>query len=168
MAIYRIYNGPRPTVAAQLALTTGAVIKTHLQVKGIAALLMKVKAWGVSMDAAAAAAGVQWELIETGTIFATVTAHVAAAIVPVDAIAMKTAAATYFDLGTAATGFDASVEGTIVASRVFDSQFVQPTGERAWEFSLGNERVVEAVSALRIRSTAAAAVNAIAWVEIEV
>ena len=55
-----------------------------------------------------------------------------------------------------------------MASRVFDSQFVQPTGERAWEFSLGNERMVEAVSALRIRSTAAAAVDAIAWVEIEV
>ena len=168
MAIYRIYNGPAPTVAAQLALTTGAVILTHLQVKGVTALLMKIKAWGVSMDGAAAAAGVQWELIETGTIFGTVTAHAAAGIVAVDASAMKTAPATYFDTGVSATGFDASAEGSIVASRVFDTQFVQPTGERAWEFSLGNERVVEAVSALRIRSTAAAAINAIAWVEIEV
>lgn len=168
MAIYRIYNGPAPTTVAQLALTTGTAILTHLQVKGVAALLMKVKAWGVSMDGAAAAAGVQWELIETGTIFGTVTAHAATGIVAVDAQAIKTAPATYFELGTAATGFDASVEGTIVVSRVFDTQFVQPTGERAWEFSLGNERVVEAVSALRIRSTAAAAVNALAWVEIEV
>ena len=168
MAIYRIYNGPAPTTAVQLALTTGTSILTMLQVKGVAALLMKVKAWGVSMDGAAAAAGVQWELIETGTIFGTVTAHAAAGIVAVDAQALKTVSTTYFAVGTAATGFDASVEGTIVASRVFDSQFVQPTGQYAWEFSLGNEREVEAVSALRIRCKAAAAVNAVCWVEIEV
>jgi len=168
MAIYRIYNGPAPTTAAQLAVTTGTAIKTMLQVKGIAALLMKVKAWGVSMDGAAAAAGIQWELIETGTVFATVTAHVAAGIVAVDAIAMKTLSTTYFAVGTSASGFTGSAEGTIVASRVFDSQFIQPTGQYAWEFSLGNERTVEAVSALRIRCKAAAAVNAVCWVEIEV
>jgi hypothetical protein len=51
---------------------------------------------------------------------------------------------------------------------VLDSQYIQPTGERAWEFSLGNEPVISAVSALRIRVTAAAAVNAVCWVLIEV
>jgi len=129
---------------------------------------MNVKAWGISMDGAAAAAGVQWELIETGTVFATVTAHVEAGIVPVNSEAINAVAAAYFDLGTADTGFTASAEGTITASRVLDAAFVQPTGERAWEFSLGNGRSVELISALRIRVTAAAAVNALCWVEIEV
>ncbi len=171
MAQFKIYNGPSPTTAAQLALTTGTAIETVLQVKAQAGVLMKVKGWGVSMDGAAAAAGVQWELLETGTVFATsITAHVAAGVVAWDSDALNSTVATYFDLGTADTGFSdgTPVEGTIIASRVFDTQFVQPTGERAWEFSLGNEPVVDLISALRIRVTAAAAVNAIAWVLVEV
>jgi len=168
MALYKIYNGPAPTTAVQLAVTTGTAIETGLQVKGVTALTMKVKAWGVSMDGSAAAAGVQYELLETGTVFATVTAHVAAGCVAWDAQALDTVSTTYFDVGTAATGFTSSAEGTITESRVFDSQFVQPTGERAWEFSLGNEPVVAAVSSLRIRQKAAAAVNAVCWVLIEV
>ena len=168
MAQYKIWNGPSPTTAAQLAVTTGTAIKTMLQVKGIAALRMKVKAWGVSTDGAAAAAGVQWSLLETGTVFATVTAHVAAGAVAWDSDAIATTSTTYVSVGIAATGYTASAEGSIVASRVFDSQFVQPTGQYAWEFSLGNEPIVSAVSALRIRCKAAAAVNALCWVLIEV
>ena len=120
------------------------------------------------MDAAAAAAGVQWELIETGIIDATVTAHVEAGIIPVNQAALNATAANYFNLGTDATGFTASAEGTITESRLLDAAIIQPTGERAWEFSLGNGREISAVSVLRIRAKAAAAVNAICWVEIEV
>jgi hypothetical protein len=168
MALYKIYNGPFPTTAAQLAVTTGTSIKTMLQVKGVTALTMKVKAWGVSMDGSAAAAGVQWELLETGTIFGTVTASVAADILGWDAQGIATTSTTYFSVGTTATGYTCTSEGSITAVRMFDSQFVQPTGQYAWEFSLGNEPVVSAVSALRIRVKAAAAVNAICWALLEV
>ena len=168
MALYKIYNGPSPAATVQVAVTTGTSIETMLQVKGITALTYKVKAWGVSGDGAAAAAGVQFELCETGIVFGTVTAHVAAGIVAMDSLALGVVPATYFDLGTAATGYTATAEGTVTATRVFDSQFVQPTGGYAWEFSLGNEPVVSAVSALRVRVTAAAAINAIAWVILEV
>ena len=168
MALYKIFNGPFPTTAAQLAVTTGTSIKTMLQIKGIAALQMKVKAWGVSMDGSAAAAGVQWELLETGTVFATVTASVAADILAWDAQAIASVSTTYFSVGVSATGYTASAEGTITASRIFDSQFVQPTGQYVWEFSLGNEPIVSAVSALRIRCKAAAAVNAACWMLLEV
>ena len=168
MALYRIYNGPLPTTAMQLAVTTGTAIETMLQVKSVAALTMKVKAWGVSGDGAAAAAGVQFELVETGTVFATVTASVAADILAVDAQALDTVSTTYFAVGTSATGYTSTGEGTITATRVFDSQFVQPTGQYAWEFSLGNEPVVSAVSSLRIRVKAAAAINAVVWILIEV
>ena len=167
MAQYKIFNGPFPTTAAQLAVTTGTAIETVLQVKGIAALQMKVKAWGVSMDGSAAA-GVQWELCETGTVFATVTASVAADLHGWDAQGLATTSTTYLAVGTAATGYTASAEGTITAMRMFDSQFVQPTGQYAWEFSLGNEPEVSPVSALRIRVKAAAAVNAVAWMIVEV
>lgn len=139
-----------------------------LQVKGIAALMMKVKKWGVSMDGAAGAAGVQWELLETGTVFATVTASVAADLVGVDAMGLATTSTTYLAVGTTATGYTSTAEGTITATRVFDSQFIQPTGQYVWEYSLGSEPVVSAVSALRIRCKAAAAVNALCFVEVEV
>lgn len=168
MPLYKVYNGPFPTTAAQLAVTTGTSIKTMLQMKGIAALQMKVKAWGCSMDGAAAAAGVQWELVETGTVFGTVTAHVAADIHGWDAGGIATTSTTYFSVGTSASGYTCTAEGTITATRVFDSQFVQPSGAFAWEFSLGNEPVVSAVSALRIRVKAAAAVNALCWLLLEV
>jgi len=168
MALYKIFNGPFPTTASQLAVTTGTSIKTMLQVKGVTAVRMKIKAWGCSMDGAAAAAGVQWSLLETGTVFATVTASAAADILAWDSLALAQASTTYFSVGTAATGYTATAEGSITATRVFDSQFVQPAGAYAWEFSLGNEPHVDAVSALRIRVKAQAAVNALCWVLLEV
>jgi hypothetical protein len=168
MALYKIFNGPFPTTAAQLAVTTGTSIKTMLQVKGVTAVTFKVKAWGCSMDGSAAAAGVQWELIETGTVFGTVTASVAADILAWDAQALGITSTTYFSVGTSATGYTCTAEGSITASRVFDSQFVQPTGAYAWEFSLGNEPVISAVSALRIRVKAATAANAVCWALLEV
>ncbi len=168
MAQYKVFNGPFPTTAAQLAVTTGTAIETVLQIKSVAAVYMKVKAWGVSMDGAAAAAGVQWELCETGIVFATVTAHAAADIHGWDAMGIDTVSTTYFAVGTSASGYTSTGEGTITAMRMFDSHFEQPTGNHAWEFSLGNEPVVSPVSSLRIRVKAAAAVNAVAWMLLEV
>lgn len=168
MALYKIYNGPSPTTAAQVAVTTGTAIETGLQIKAQAGVTMKVKAWGVSMDGAAAAAGIQWELLETGTVFATVTAHVDAGIVAWDAEALSQTKATYFDVGTADTGFTSSSEGAISVTRMFDSHFIQPTGVFVWEFSLGNEPVISPVSSLRIRQKAQAAVLAISWILVEV
>ena len=167
MALWKIYNGPAPTTAAQVAVTTGTAIETALQIKMQPNFQPKIRAWGVSMNGSAAAAGAQWELVETGTIFGTVTAHVAAGIVPWDGDAMRLTSTDFFDVGVADTGYTCTSEGSIVASRTFDSQFVQPSGERAWEFSLGNEPQMEDISALRVRVTVGAAIDAICWVLLE-
>lgn len=168
MALYLFANGASPTTAAQVVVTTGTAIKTLLQVKGIAALQFKVVEWGISFDGSAAAAPIKCELLETGTVFATVTAAVAADVVALDAQALATVSTTYFSVGTAATGYTASAEGTITASRMFDAQLVAPTNQYLKQFPLGREPVVNAVSALRIRVTAAAAVNAYAYVVLDV
>lgn len=165
--LYLFYNGPAPTTAAQAVVTTGTAIKTLLQVKGIAALKFKVKEWGISFDGSAAATPIKCELLETGTVFATVTAAVAADIVPFDDAGAPTST-TYFSVGTAATGYTATAEGTITASRMFDAQLVAPTNQYIKQFPLGLEPEVNAVSALRIRVTAAAAVNAYCYVLMEV
>ena len=167
-SIFRIWNGVQPTAAILPKIATGTSIKTMLQVLGKAGVILRVKAWGFSMDASAAAEGVRWELIETGVVAATVTAHVEAGCVPMNAAALLAIAATYFDLGTEATGFTSSAEDTVTEGRLFDSAIVQPTGERAWEFSLGNGREIDPVHVLRVRCHAPADVDAICWVEIEV
>lgn len=169
MPQYKIWNGPAPTAASQAAVATGTSIKTMLQILGKAGILIKIKAWGVSMDAAAAAAGPQFELIETGIVAATVTAHVAAGIVAWNNAALRiNSPATYFTLSVDGTGYTSSAEDTVTESRVIDSQFIQPTGERAWEFSLGNEPEVDPIHVLRVRAKAGADVNALCWVIVEV
>jgi len=167
MALYFFANGASPTTAAQVAVTTGTAIKTMLQVKGVTALQYKVKAWGISFDGSAAATPIKCELLETGTVFATVTAAVAADIVKQDNPG-NPVSTTYFSVGTAATGYTSSAEGTITASRMFDVQFIAPTNQYIFQFPLGQEPMVDAVSALRIRVTAGAAVNCYCWVLLEV
>lgn len=167
MALYFFANGAAPTTAAQVAVTTGTAIKTMLQVKSVAAVQFIVKAWGISFDGSAAATPIKVELLETGTVFATVTAAAAADIVKYDNPA-NPVSTTYFAVGTAATGYTASAEGAITASRMFDVCFVPPTDKYVYQWPLGQEPKVEAVSALRIRVTAGAAVNAYCWVLLEV
>jgi hypothetical protein len=161
--IYRAYNGPMPTTAAQAAVTTGTAIKTMLQIATPSTITIDVMAWGVTMFGSAAAAGPQWELIETGAINATVTAHVAAGLQAMNAPAVATT--SLMTLGTAATGYTGSAEGTITATRVFDTASIQPTGTYVFQRPLGQEWYVAPSKFLRVRVTAAAAVNAICWIE---
>ena len=168
MALYLFANGASPTTAAQVKVTTGTAIKTLLQVKGVTAVRFKVVEWGISFDGSAAATPIAVELLETGTVFATVTAAAAADIVALDAHALSTTSTTYFSVGTAATGYTSTAEGTITASRMFDVQLVAPTNQYVKQFPLGREPYVDAVSALRIRVTAGAAVNAYCYVVLEV
>jgi hypothetical protein len=167
MPQYLIANGASPTTAAQVPVTTGTAIKTLLQVKGVTALQFKITEWGISFDGSAAATPIRCELLETGTVFATVTAHAAAGLVEFGTPGGTPVSTTYFEVGTAATGFTASAEGTITASRVLDVQFIAPTNQYVKQFPLGREPWVDAVSALRVRVTAAAAVNAYCYVIVE-
>lgn len=169
MAQYIIWNGPSPTTAAQAKVATGTVIKTMLQVKSVAAIPFKIIKWGISFDGFAAAAPPTVELIETGTVFATVTAHVAAGLVkwgPGASAGIPTST-TFFEVGTAATGYTATAEGTITASRVLDAELISPTNQYIHSFELGREPWVDAASALRVRVTAAASINALCFVVVE-
>ncbi len=162
---FKIFNGPSPTTAAQAVVTTGTAIKTLLQLKGFN--LFKIIAWGVSFSGSAAAAPIPTELIETGTVFGTVTAHVDAGCVKMGGADQAAASVVGLTMGTSATGYTCTSEGSITTSRVFDAQQVAPTNQYIYQYPLGQEPYVIIGNALRIRTTAAAAVNAYAWVEIE-
>jgi hypothetical protein len=135
-----------------------------LQLQTPSTVTIEVLAWGVTMFGAAAAAGPQWELVTTNTVAATVTAHVAAGLVPQNAQALDLA--SQLTLATSGTGYTSSAEGTVTGTlREFDTQAVQPTGTYIFQRPLGTEWYVPISTILRVRVTAAAAVNAICWVE---
>lgn len=168
MALYLIANGPMPTTAAQAVVTTGTAIKTLLQLSSSATKPLKIVEWGISFDGSAAAAPIKCELVETD-VAATVTAHVTAGIIKLDgeALAGGDPVTNLLPVGTAATGYTASAEGTIAASRILDVQLVAPTNQYVKQFPLGREPIVQISKFARIRVTAAAAVNAYCYLVIE-
>jgi hypothetical protein len=165
-SLYLIPNGPAPTTAAQVPVTTGTAIKTMLQVRPFN--LIRIVRWGVSFDGFAAALPIRCELLSTGTVFATVTALADADITKFNNPTAAAPSVAGLTLSTTGTGYTASAEGTITATDMYDVQFVSPTNQYVFPFELGREPTVAIGDALRIRVTAAAAVNCYAWVLVEI
>lgn len=166
MARYRIYNGVMPTTAGLVPVTTGTAIKTLLQLKPFNQC--KIVAWGISFDGSAAATPIKCELLETGTVFATVTTLADADCFKLSGADQSVASIAGLTMGVSATGFTASAEGTITVTRLFDYQFVAPTNQYIYQFPLGQEPVLINGNATRIRVTAGVAVNALCFIEVEI
>lgn len=169
MPLYQIFNGPMPTTASQVAVTTGTAIKTLLQVKASATNVLRVVEWGISFDGSAAATPGIIELCETD-VAATVTASVANDIHKLDAAALANGDPTtnLIVVGTTSTGYTASAEGTITAVRQLDAQHIAPTNQYIKQFPLGREPIVQISKFLRVRVKFAVAINAICYVTVEV
>lgn len=167
---YIVWNAAMPTTAGIVKVTTGTAIKTLLQLKG--AVPFRVKEWGISFDGFALAAPGTIELLVTGTVFATVTAHVAAGIMPFNDpnAPVNTAgdSGVPFNLGTAATGYTSTAEGTITATEVLDAQLLSPMAQYIKQYPLGCEPEIALGDALRVRVTFAAAINALTYLIVEV
>lgn len=161
---YKIWNGPMPTTAGQASVTTGTSIKTMLQLATPSTRQIQLISWGYSIDDPPGADAVI-ELLQTD-VAATVTAHVAAGVQPLD----PNAPASLLSLGTSATGYTASVEGTTTASRVFDAvSLSSTTGESPLHYYyqwMPDERPIVAISKfLRVRATTpTTAVDLRCWV----
>ena len=158
--LYWAANGPMQTTAAFAPVTTGAVIKTMLQIATPSTRVLRIVEWGISFDGSAAATPIRCELLQTD-VAATVTAHVAAGVQPFND---PNAPASLMTLGTSATGYTATAEGTITATRTFDLQFVAPTNQYIKQWPLDQEPQMPVSKFLRVRVTAAAAVNCYCYV----
>lgn len=169
MAQYLIANGPMQTTAAFATVTTGTAIKTMLQVKPSATLGMRIVEWGISFDGSSAATPGKIELIETD-VAATVTASVANDLTKYDADALMGGDPTtnLIQVGTSATGYTATVEGSITVVRNFDLQLIAPTNQYVKQFPLGNRPFVQTGKFARIRVTFGAAVNAYCYMIVDV
>ncbi len=170
MALYLIPNGAMQTTAGFAKVATGATIKTLLQFQPGATTAFKIVEWGISFDGSAAATPGIVELIETD-VAATVTASVTADITKYDPMALLNGnpVTALITVGTAATGYTASVEGATTAVRNLDGpQLIAPTNQFIKQFPLGREPVVQNGKFGRIRVTFGTTVNAYCYVVVEV
>lgn len=141
-----------PTTAAQAAVTTGTSIKTMLQLSTPSTRQIQLIEWGFTIDDTAGADGVV-ELLQTD-VGATVTAHVASGVQPLD----PNAPASLLTLGTDNTGYTSSAEDTTTAARVFDAVALSSTtSESPYTYVrtfMPDARPIIAVSKwLRVRAT---------------
>lgn len=140
--------GPPASVASAAVAGT---VKTILQIKS-GAPKMRIVEWGYTLEAAPAAP-LRVELVETGVINATVTTIGSGVRLHNDV----TGPASQAVAGTAATGFNATAEGSIVASRLLDFQWENGIYFKK-QWPLGREPEVNASSILRVRATPSSAV----------
>lgn len=162
MGLYLVGNYPMQTTAAPVKITTNNVIKTLIQIKPGATQVIQVIEWGISFDGSAAATPGEVELIETD-VAATVTAYAAADFTKYDNEALNAGDPTtnMFSVGTTASGYTASGEGTPAAVRNLDApQLIAPTNQFIKQFPLGREPIIQPGKFARIRVTFGAAVNA--------
>lgn len=141
-----------PTTAAQASVTTGTAIKTMLQIATPSTRQIQLISWGFSIDDTTGADGVV-ELLQSD-VAATVTAHVASGVQPLD----PNAPASLMTLSTTGTGYTATAEGTTTASRTFDAVSLSATtSESPYTYVyqwMPDERPIVAVSKfLRVRVT---------------
>lgn len=164
---YLITNGPMQTTAALTKVTTAAVIKTMLQFKPI--VPCKLIEWGTSYDGSAAATPGQVECIETD-VAATVTASVTADITRWngDAVQFGDPVSVLISVGTAATGYTATAEGSTTATRNMGAPvMLPPTGPYEKQWPLGREPYMQANKFYRIRNTFGSAINAYCYMIVE-
>lgn len=174
---YIVYNSALVTTAGPVSQPTGTAIRTMMQLKFAtgSALQPKIIQWGCSFDGSAAATPGKVELVETGTVFATMsTAFAAGDIQPWEDWAADAntvgASGVPLNLATTASGFAtaAVTEGTITTSRMLDTALIAPTNQYVMQFPLGREPSVKPGNALRIRVTFGATVNMICYVIFEI
>lgn len=158
---YKTWNGPMPTTAAQAKVAVANGVKTLLQLATPATRQIQLVAWGFSCDTATAG---EIELLQTD-VAATVTAHVASGVQPLD----PNAPASLLTLGTSATGYTASAEGSTTATRVFDVQFTAasspPNLSYSYQWTPAERPIIAVSKFLRVRTTyAATTTSMVCWV----
>jgi len=155
MASPRATSAPFGVTVVALVATTA---KTVLQVATPSTTDIRILGWGVSFDGASGTAvPVICQLLQTD-VAATVTT-----LTP-DTWGNDLGPASLCVGGTSATGYNASVEGTITAVRNFDAQHVHPqSGYGVW-YPEGRQPKVPVSKFLRVRCTAPANVNSIPWI----
>jgi hypothetical protein len=162
------------TTAAPVKQPTGTAIRTMMQLAPATGFAIRIIEWGCSYDGFAAVIPGTVELIDTGTVFATVsTAYAAADIQPYgdpNATANTTGTSGVpLNLGTSLSGFATAsgTEGSTTATRMGAVGLFSPTTLNFFQMPLSREFEVPPGHCLRVRATFAATVNMICYIIFE-
>lgn len=164
--LYQAFNGPGPTSAQQLAVTSGTAIKTMLQLATPSTADLWIVEWGIIHDGHASCTSFSAELLSNLTGGATVTALAAADITAVNQAAVNLASNVVIS-STTNGGYTSTNEQTLTAVDVYDSVYLTPTQADRYckQYPLGREPHVAKSSWVRIRVTAAGnATNVRCWI----
>lgn len=161
---YRTGNYPMATTAAPASVATGTSLKTMLQLATPSTRMVRLISWGFQLDALPASGSGVVELVETD-VAATVTAHAASGVQPL----YPGIPASLLTLGTSATGYTATAEGTVTTTRSFDTNKVNSTAgadsiDYVYQWMPDERPWVNISKFLRVRATFAATVNMLCWV----
>lgn len=161
---YKCYSAPMSTTVAMAKQSSTTAIHTLLQLATPSTRQIELIAWGFELDGIPVGATASMELLQTDGA-ATVTAHAASGVQP----QQPGIPASLLTLGTTATGYNATGEGAITATRTFDECLILPmAGTSPLDYSyqwMPDERPrVAASSFLRVRCTFPSIVNIISWV----
>lgn len=157
MALYWAQNAALQTSAAPVKMATGTSIRSLLQVVTPSTQDIVVVEWGISFDGSAAATPVECELVVTGSVALGSPTSFTPQLYSSDAHAASSCTAGFNNVGT-------TTEGTVTTTASGDVQLVAPTSQYVKQWPLGREFYVPVSSALRVRVTAPATINAYAYV----
>ena len=173
-ATYIVYNSADATTSSAVKQPTGTSIRTMMQLAP--GVPIKVFEWGCSFDGDSANTPGIVELIDTGTVPATVTT--AFGVNDVQTFTDPNAAANTsggsglpLNLGVALSGFAtaSTTEGSYTApTRMGDPQLIAPTGQYLKQFPLGREWYVPAGHFLHVRANFGTSVNMLCYVQFEI
>lgn len=162
---YSCFNGAGPTTAAPVAVTTGTVVKTMIQLSTSASTEARITEWWWEGSGSAAATPAVVELMFHSSGAATVTAYTAATdFKKYD----PNGRASLMTVGTTASGFTASGEGTPATALGSMVHQVPVTSGIYIQYPLGREPEMAVSTFCRLRNTVTPAVNAtcgVAWEE---
>lgn len=146
---YICWNGAVPTTGAQVAVTLTNAQKTQLQLTAPSTGQLEIIEWGFSMNGKALDAGVQVELLTTGTVAGT----------GMTAVTPTLYGDPNAPASNATAGFTPTAEGSITTVRMLDSQYVQDLAGYKAQFPLGERPIVAASGVLRLRTNTPALVT---------
>lgn len=157
---YSVWNGASVTTAAPVPVTTGTAVKTMIELATSASKEAQIIEWSSEGDAFAAVAPAVCELLFHGSGAATVTAYAAGDIKKYD----PNSVASLMTLGTAASGYTASVEGTPAGGTFSVPHQYSPTSGFYFQYPYGARPEMAASTFLRLRIKVGTAYNALALV----
>lgn len=175
MSLYMIPSGAVFTTSSFVVIACGTdphtLVQVHLgdSVTGIGG---KIVEYGISFDGSTAATPAIVELFASTTGTTGMTAHSATSIIDYDGHSHRHEPNTDnnpFAYGTAETAFsDGTVTEAAANVRLFDVQHIAPTNQFVKQWPLGREPIFDPDDFVHLRVHASAAVNAIAYVIVEV